>query len=292
MQTWRPESETSSEPNVLSVGSLISALAIHIAIFVGFAIYAVANGLFEKKEEIIPIDLSVVVVENLDGNEDEPPPLKKEQPPPPPPKPKSPPKPQPPKVEKKEEKALEKIVTNIVKKVEQKKPVEKAQPPKKTAKELREEKIKRMRASAKTVNKTTVIVQTSRPQPNGKTDKKTLSDAEIKKLLDAGYKPGRSTNIAASVEQFAYSLIKQTFEAKWDPPPWTDTLKPMVIRVWFGSGGRIIDSRIEKSSGDIRADQSLKVVASRVRAIPSLPEEFIKKYGRKGVPLNFTVKPN
>ena len=142
------------------------------------------------------------------------------------------------------------------------------------------------------MNKTTVIVQTSRPQPNGKTDKKTLSDAEIKKLLDAGYKPGRSTNIAASVEQFAYSLIKQTFEAKWDPPPWTDTLKPMVIRVWFGSGGRIIDSRIEKSSGDIRADQSLKVVASRVRAIPSLPEEFIKKYGRKGVPLNFTVKPN
>lgn len=275
---------------MLSVGSLVSALAIHIAIFVGFAIYAVANGLFEKKEEIIPIDLSVVVVENLDGNEDEPPPLKKEQPPPPPPKPQV--KPPPPKIEKKEEKALEKIVTNIVKKVEKKKDDDKKLPPKKTAKQLREERMKKMRESAKTVNKTTVIVQTSRPQPNGRTDKKTLSDAEIKKRLNEGYKPGRSTNIAASVEQFAYSLIKQTFEAKWDPPPWTDTLKPMVIRVWFGSGGRIIDSRIEKSSGDIRADQSLKVVASRVKAIPSLPEEFIKKYGRKGVPLNFTVKPN
>jgi outer membrane biosynthesis protein TonB len=290
METWRPESETSTEPNVLSVGSLVSALAIHIAIFVGFAIYAVANGLFEKKEEIIPIDLSVVVVENLDGNDEEPPPLKKEQPPPPPPKPKSPPKPQPPKVEK--EKALEKIVTNIVKNVEKKKDDDKKLPPQKTKEQLREERMKKMRESAKTVNKTTVIVQTSRPQPNGRTDKKTLSAAEIEKRLNEGYKPGRSTNIAASVEQFAYSLIKQTFEAKWDPPPWTDTLKPMVIRVWFGSGGRIIDSRIEKSSGDIRADQSLKVVASRVRAIPSLPEEFIKKYGRKGVPLSFTVKPN
>ena len=267
-------------------------MAIHVAVFVGFWIFAVANGLFEKKEEIIPIDLSVVVVENLDGNDEEPPPLKKEQPPPPPPKPTPRPKQQPPKVEKKEEKALEKMVTNIVKKVEQKKPVEKAQPPKKTAEELRAERIKRMRDSAKTVNKTTVIVQNSRPQPNGRTDKKTLSDAEIKKLLDAGYKPGRSNNLAASVEQFAYSLIKQTFEAKWDPPPWTDTLKPMTIRVWFGGGGRIVKSKIEKSSGDIRADQSLKEAASRVKAIPSLPAEFIKKYGKQGVPLSFTVKPN
>ena len=292
MQTWRPEPEVVREPSLIGVSSLVIAVAIHVAVFVGFWIFAVANGLFEKKEEIIPIDLSVVVVENLDGNDEEPPPLKKEQPPPSPPKPTPRPKQQPPKVEKKEEKALEKMVTNIVKKVEQKKLVEKAQPPKKTAEELRAERIKRMRDSAKTVNKTTVIVQNSRPQPNGRTDKKTLSDAEIKKLLDAGYKPGRSNNLAASVEQFAYSLIKQTFEAKWDPPPWTDTLKPMTIRVWFGGGGRIVKSKIEKSSGDIRADQSLKEAASRVKAIPSLPAEFIKKYGKQGVPLSFTVKPN
>lgn len=293
MQTWRPESADDRDDGVISAGSLMLAVGLHVVMFAGFWVFAVFHGLFEEKEEIIPIDLSVVVVENLDGNEDEPPPLKKEEPPPPPP-PKPEPKPPAPPPPPKEEKALEKIVTNIVKKVEKKpeKKPEKPAPPKKTARQLREERMKRMRESVKIVNKTTVIVQNARRQPDGRTDRKTLSDAQVKKLLDAGYRPGRSTNIAKSTEQFAYSLIKQTFEAKWDPPPWTDTLKPMTIRIWFGGGGRIVNSRIEKSSGDIRADQSLKAAASRVRAIPALPPDFLEKYRKKGVPVQFTVRPN
>ena len=132
----------------------------------------------------------------------------------------------------------------------------------------------------------------TKPQPNGRTDRKILTDAEIAKLLNQGYKPGRSTNLASSAEQLAYSLIKQEFERKWDVPPWTDTLKPMTIRVWFGPGGKIVNKKIEKSSGDIRADQSLKAAAERVGAIPALAPEFIKKYRKSGVPLQFTVKPH
>ena len=152
--------------------------------------------------------------------------------------------------------------------------------------------MKRMRESAKVVNKTTVVKEPTKPQPNGRTDKMTLTDAEIAKLLNQGYKPGRSTNLASNAEQLAYSLIKQEFERKWDVPPWTDTLKPMTIRVWFGGGGRIVGNKIEKSSGDIRADQSLKAAAERVGAIPALAPEFIEKYRKIGVPLQFTVKPH
>ena len=293
MELWRTESDQARRPKVLCMRHLALALALHLGCFVLFWTYSAFHGLFDEKEEIIPIDLTVVVVENLNGNEDEPPPLKKPEPPPPPPKPKpEPPKPKPKPKEPEKPKELEKIVTNIVTKVEkkvEKKEEKKPEPPKKTAKELREERMKKMRESAKTVNKTTTKTYTV--QPNGRTDKKTLSDAEIQKLLNAGYKPGRSTNLAANEEQLGYSLIKAAFEAKWDKPPWTDTLRPMTIRVWFGNGGRIVNYRLESSSGDARADQSIKSAAARVGAVSALPAAFIDKYKSSGVPVRITVKP-
>lgn len=287
MEIWRPENPDEREPKVLSAANLCIAVALHVALFAGFWVFAVFHGLFDKEEEIIPIDLTVVVVENLKGKEDEPPPLKKPEPPPPPkPKPKPKPavkKPDPPK-------ELEKIATNVVANAEKK--VEEPKKPEKTAKELLEERMKRMRDSAKVVDKTTIVKDPSKPQPNGRTDMKTLTDAEIAKRLNQGYKPGKSTNLASSAEQLAFSLIKQEFERKWDVPPWTDTLKPMTIRVWFGPGGKIVDKKIEKSSGDIRADQSLYAAAERVGAIPALAPEFIEKYRKNGVPVQFTVKPH
>jgi len=289
MELWRTADPAAERPKVICSRNLTVALGLHVGVFLVFWLYSAFHGLFKKDEEIIPIDLTVVVVENLDGNEDEPPPLEKPTPPPPPPP--EPPKPQPkPKPKEPEKpKELEKIVTNIVEKVEKKKEEKKPDPPKKTAKEIREERLKKMRESAKTVNKTTTVV--TKVQPNGRTDKKTLSDAEIQKLLNMGYKPGKSTNLAASEEQLGYSLIKSAFEAKWDQPPWTDTMKPMTIRVWFGNGGRVINYKLEASSGDARADQSIKSAASRVGAVPALPAAFIDKYRSSGVPIRFTVKP-
>ena len=216
--------------------------------------------------------------------------MKKPEPPPPPPPPPPKPKPKPQPKEPEKPKELEKIVTNIVEKVE-KKPEKKApEPPKKTAKELREEKLKRMREKA-TATKQKPADRPSPPQPNGRTDRKTLSDAEIQKLLNAGYRPGSSTNLAASEEQLCLSLIKQAFEEKWDKPPWTDTLKPMVIRVWFGGGGRVLRHSLETSSGDPKADATIRSAASRVGMVRGLTAGFIEKFGRSGVPLRFTVKP-
>lgn len=305
MELWRTADPAVERPKVMSSRNLAIALSLHVGCFLLFGIYSAFHGLFNKEEEIIPIDLTVVVNENLDGKEDEPLPLK--NPDPPPPEPPKPPKPAPQKPKEPEKpKELEKIVTNIVKKVEKKtekkvekkaekkeeKKVEKKEtPPKKTAKELREEKLKRMRERAKVVNKPVTIEVRPAPSGNGRTDKKTLSNAEIQRLLNAGYKPGRSTNLAANEEQLGYSLIKAAFEAKWNQPPWTDTLKPMTIRVWFGGGGRIVRYRLEASSGDARADQSIKLAASRVGAVSGLPAAFINKYKSNGVPVRFTVKP-
>jgi len=289
MEVWRPEDLEGCRPKVLSSSSVGVALMLHLAFFLACYLFAVAN--FKEDEKIVPIDLTVVVVENLDGDPDEPPPLKKPEPePPPPPPPKPQPKPKPKEPEKPKE--LEKIVTNIVEKVEKKEEPKKPDPPpkQKTAQELREERIRRMREKAKDT-KLRPKTPPAPPQPNGRTDRKMLSDAEIQKLLNAGYKPGKSTNLAANEEQLCFSLIKQAFEEKWDKPPWTDTLKPMVIRVWFGGGGVIVKYNLEQSSGDPKADATIKSAASRVGVVRSLTAGFIEKYGKSGVPIRFTVTP-
>lgn len=277
---------------MLDARNLSVAFALHAGCFVLLWLYAVLHGLFATKEEVLPIDLTVVVNENLDGEENEPPPLRKPDPPPPP----EPPRPKPRPKEPEKPKELERIVTNVVAKVERKpeaKPErEKApEPPKKTAKQLREERIRKMRHSAKAVNKQVAIEVRTAPSGNGRTARKTLSDAEIRRLLMQGYRPGASEQLAASELQLGYSLIKMAFEAKWDKPPWTDTLKPMTIRVWFGGGGRIVNFRLEASSGDARADQSIKSAAARVGSVPGLPSAFIEKYRSSGVPVRFTVRP-
>ena len=295
MEIWRVGYDTAQRPKVLSKRNLAIALVLHVSTFVLFWLYAACHDLFDKEEEIIPIDLTVVVNQNLDGKENEPPPLKKVEPEPPKPKPQ--PKPKPKVKEPEKPKELEKIVTNVVakvdKKAEEKRPEKKKpEPPKKTAKELREERMRKMRESATQVDeKVTIEVRTAKASGDGRTARKTLSDAEVMRRLNEGYKPGTSEQIATSELQLGYSLIKQTFEEKWDKPPWTDTLKPMTIRVWFGGGGRIVKYNLERSSGDRKADQSILSAASRVGSIPALPAAFVDKFKRSGVPVQFTVKP-
>ena len=289
MEIWRVGYEEEKLPAVISRRTLTVALLLHLSVFAVFWLYAACHDLFHKDEEIIPIDLTVVVNENLDGKENEPPPLKK--PDPPKPKPKPQPKPKPKEPEKPKE--LEKIVTNIVTKVEKK--VEKKVPerPKRSAKELREERMRKMRESAKVVNtKVTIEVRNAKASGNGRTAKKTLSNAEIQKLLNMGYKPGTSEQLAASDAQLGYSLIKSAVEDKWEVPPWTDTLKPMTVRIWFGGGGRVVSYKLERSSGDAKADRSILSAASRVGAIPGLPPAFIEAYKSKGIPCQFTVRPH
>ncbi|MBR1920397.1 MAG: hypothetical protein IJ829_00165, partial [Kiritimatiellae bacterium] len=69
MEVWIDE----KRPEVVSAANIARALAVHVACFLGFFLFAKIH--FKPKEAVIPIDLTVVVNENLDGNEDEPPPL-------------------------------------------------------------------------------------------------------------------------------------------------------------------------------------------------------------------------
>lgn len=284
MELWRDEN-LGDCPNVFTWRNFLQALGAHLVVFACFWTYSALHDLFKKEEEIIPIDLSVIVNENLDGKEDEPPPIRTVKPPPPDKKvKKSDPvvkKPDPPK-------PLEQIQTNVVTKAT-KKPAP-PKPPEKTAAERQKERLERIRDKLNKA-KTVKINVDKGPTGDGRTDPKTLSDKDVLKLLGAGVKPGKSEQLAKNELQFGYSLIKSAFEEKWDKPPWTDTLRPMTIRVWFGGGGTIVRYQLEKSSGDRRADQSIISAASRVGSIPALPASFVENFRSKGVPVQFTVTP-
>ena len=284
--------EETRRDGVLGAKNVGIALALHVGAFLLFLVYATLHGLFEPKETVIPIDLTVVVNENLDGEENEPPPLNNEKPPEPEPEP-EPPKPEPvPEPEPKVE-ALE--VVKEKPKVEEKKPEEKKpkepEKPKKTKEELLKERIEQMRKNAKFVKKKVSIEVKEVPSGNGRTARKTLTDAQIRDLLNKGYKPGTTTQLAANEMQLCLSLIKQAFYDKWDRPPWTESLRPMVVRVWFGAGGRVINFKLEQGSSDARADASIMRAARLVGSVPGLTPDFISKYRTSGIPVRFTVTP-
>lgn len=300
MELWRTEVIEGRRPQALSAVTVIVALALHLAVFAVFGLFARFT---DKKgpETIIPIDLTVVVNENLDGVENEPPPLKN-PPPPEPPKPKPRPKP----AEKKPDppKPLEQIVTNVVKSVEKKKDEpkkapekkkpepKKPEPPKKTAKELREERMKRIRDRMKTVNKpVTIEVKNAKASGNGRTARQTMSRAEIERLLRRGYRPGTENQLAANEKQRCLSLIQMAIEDKWEAiSPKVGNNGTVLLSVQFNSAGGLVNVRLAKGCGDALSDQAALAVARAVTSIPGLSAEFIAEFRKEPLTIRYNVR--
>lgn len=321
MELWRTEVIEGRRPAVLSAATLCAAVVLHLLAFAVFWVVAVANGLFEKKEVIVPIDLSVVVNENLDGVEGEPPPLVNPAPPEPPkpPEPKPKPRPKPEKPKPEPPKPLEQIVTNVVKQTEQKKPPKKEdppkkdppkkdepkkdepkkdepkkkpEPPKKTKAQLRQERLDRIRSGTKTVNKPVAIeVKDAKASGNGKTARQTRSRAEIERMLNQGYRPGTENRVAESEEQRCLSLIQMAIEDRWDAmKPKVGRDGTVVLQVRFNSAGGFSEVRLQSGCGDALSDQAALSVARAVTSIRGLSAEFVAKFRREPLTVRYNVR--
>ena len=274
--------EEPKKPEVLGVRNLTIAVALHVSLFL--LAYLFAKVTVKPKETTIPIDLTVVVHENLDGNEDEPPPL-------------SPPEPAPPSPTQPKAKSVDRVETlpkvdakvdAVVKTHEKTKPKPppkevkpKPEKPKKTAEQLRKEKEERERKRLEEIRNRGRIVKapTQKPpkerQPNGRT-RKALTPAEIAKRLNEGYRPGAVNSIADTEQQRCISLIRRAFYDKWDRPP-TDTTRKLELSLQLGTGGRVFGCQLAKSSGDSTVDASALRAASRIKIISGLSSEFISQ---------------
>ncbi len=306
MEVWIDE----KKPEVLSTTNVVLALAVHLAFFI--AVFVFANFHFKPKETIIPIDLTVVVNENLDGVEDEPPPL--DDPPPEPPKPDptpvepTPPPPPPPveekldavvKVpekkpeEKKPEKPKEtleermKRMRESAKAPEKKKPEEKKpEKPKKTKEELLKERMAKMRESAKPVK----IKVKDRPSGNGRTERQTMTEAQIRNLLNKGYTAGKKTQIATSTMQYCISRVQKAIDARWSQVnPRVGSEGYVYIAVRFNMSGRMVNCRLSESCGDRTSDAAALTVVRTVGNIGGLDRDFLKEFSKQDLVIRYKV---
>ncbi len=277
-----------NKPEVLSSRTVIASLVLHVAVVLLIVLFGSIK--FRKEEQLIPIDLSVVVNENLDGEENQPPPL--QDPPPEPPKVDTPapvkPVVLPPPVEvqkdvpavikdrEKPKKTQEQIIKERILRIRQnlKKNPNKTKPQKEQPKP---DNRKRILDSLKPTNKK-VDIKVNAPSGNGRTEKRTLSRDEINRLLNLGYKPGTKNQLSQSESQRCISLIYRAFYSKWQRPAWNDTLKVMELKIGLGLGGTITSYKLVKSSGDPAADRTVLNAASQVRSVSGLSAEFIRQH--------------
>ena len=267
-EEWRHEREVSSP---LNVRTILMALGLHVAAFVFF--WIAAKIIYRTPDVIIPIDMTIVppwAEQDPNDPDPDPNPPPKEQPKPEPQKPE--PKPEePPKVEEKVE-AVEKVPE---KKKKEFKKSEVKQPDKKKV----EEKHKKKEFKRGEIKKPPKIQPPVKlPPGKGTSRDKPLSQAEIMKALAAGAKFGASNQLAANEEQRCVSLISDRFYECWTDFNWSENLRPVLLAVKFGGGGKILGYRIVQSSGDAKVDQSVLAAAKRADHVSGLSADFLKKY--------------
>lgn len=264
--------EEERRPEIFNAAYFVAALAVHAILFLTIWLVGI-SGSDEDKEIVIPMDLMVVVNENLDGVDGEPPPEKPpvaDPDPPPPDPPKEPPPP--PSVEPD---VAEAVITEPEKPKppEPPKPAEPPKPPKKPDPSKKPEMTKEQRMAK--MRESTTKIKTPPPRNNGRTEKRPPNWAE---LLNAGYKPGAANRgLDAGEQARCLSLIQQAFLSKWERPAWTSSLRKMCLSVQFGPGGKVVGYTLTQSSGDPSADRTVLKAASRVGFVRGLSSTFLEK---------------
>ena len=277
-------------PKVQGPANYLVAAILHIALFAAF--YFIGTFHKDDGETHIPLDLTLVVHENLDGVENEPPP--KEEPVAPIPEPKEePPEPPPPPTES--DRQVEAVATVEAPKTNKVETVKTPDPPaprprEKTAEELRQERINRMRSEAKDVKNP--FAKNPRPFDNGRTERRVLSEAEINQRLNAGYRPGAyNGDLDASDEARCQALIRAAIEERWNRmQPQIGREGTVLIEIRLGAGGKVASVRLSGSCGDGVSDAAAMSVVSAVRAIRGLSADFIRRYSSKPLTISYRVK--
>lgn len=98
---------------------------------------------------------------------------------------------------------------------------------------------------------------------------------------DAG--PGRSAAIEARYPAY-YSLIRDRVQAAWIyPEGFNANDVSIVISIKIGKSGRLIDSWVEKGSGNRSFDESLINAVRKASPFPPLPQDFNSVYLETGL---------
>ncbi len=239
----------------------VLSVIIHVVVIGGLLFYTAIRGCLFKKQKVELVEFTIAV----DPVEEEPPPAPKEPEPKPQPKPE--PKPDDIPLPKKEKPKP---------KPEPPKPKPKPEPPKKKEPPKIEK--------GKRVNKP-VVKSTVKPK-----EKQTLTDEEIKKWLGKRVKIGDTTSLPKNDLSLNYSIIKNALYDAWNQPSReTAGFRPAEVAFRIGPGGRILNPRLETSSGSPTFDQSALDAVRRVGSIPDLSAAFLNQFKNQDLVIEFQL---
>jgi len=117
-----------------------------------------------------------------------------------------------------------------------------------------------------------------------------LSEAEIRKYLNAGAKQGDINRIPANEMRRCMLIIENALYSAWKRPSAEhDTSRGAEVTIVISSTGLILTSSITRGSGNKIYDQSVLNAVSDTARFSGLTPDFIKQY-EKGVIIEFKLK--
>ena len=109
---------------------------------------------------------------------------------------------------------------------------------------------------------------------------KALTPAEIKKLLDAGAKPGPRNQVPPNEASRCFSLIKQALYDVWVQPGAGGGNPTAMLEIRLDATGHIASYRITRTSGNAHFDETILKAAANCPPIRGLSLSFLKQYER------------
>jgi len=119
---------------------------------------------------------------------------------------------------------------------------------------------------------------------------KALSEAEIRRLLLLGARPGDKNSIPPDEESRCFAFIKRAFNDAWTQPSYDEVGDAVAqVEVRLQRDGSIFGVRLVKKSGNNVLDASVLQAATTVKRIEGLTPQFLGKYDE--VTIDFKVEP-
>jgi TonB family protein len=147
--------------------------------------------------------------------------------------------------------------------------------------------MEKMRNSAKTVK----IKVPDKPSGNGRTERQTMTEAQIRKLLSDGYVPSSKTQVATSTMQLCLSRIQMAINARWSKVhPRIGAEGYVLISVRFNSAGQMVNCRLSESCGDKTSDSAALTVVRSVGPIAGLDKDFLREFGKQDLVIRYKVE--
>ena len=276
--------QTGSPESGLSWRTLGIAFAVHVALFLFFWGMGIIR--FRRPDVIIPIDMTIVPPWAQQTDDPDPDPA-----PPPPEVKQMKPLPKAPEPEKVEAKPKVEAVEQVVEKKKREKvdlrrgkQLHKTPPkPKQPEKKLKDT------AKVITPKPTPVerppdlkIPDTVQRFGKGTATDKPLSNIDMKKMLEQGYRYGAKNQIATSEAQRCVSLIQAAILREWDKESfkWFSGLRPIEVDFSLGPGGLVRGFSIRTGSGDAEVDRTARSALNRLKGqkIYGLTAQFLEQF--------------